>query len=95
LHDTQKSGNKVEEAQGGWALTKMLEVYNRMNGEMNNTFAACPTKVKMPEDYAKNIQAVVKEGLLDPVNQVEDCQLLFACVCGAMLGFQGNQVQFG
>jgi len=59
---------------------------------LDDTFAARPTKVKMPEDYAKNIRAAVKEGLLDPENDVVDCQLLFACACGTMLGFRGNQV---
>jgi hypothetical protein len=29
----------------------------------------------------------VKEGLLDPVNNVDNCQLLFACTFGMMLGF--------
>ncbi len=61
---------------------------------VDSTFAARPTKVKMPEDYAKNIRAAVKEGLLDPLNDVDDCMLLFACACGTMLGFRGNQVQF-
>jgi hypothetical protein len=41
----------------------------------------------MPEDYAKDIRAVVRQGLLDPKNDVEDCQLLFARACGTMLGF--------
>ena len=59
---------------------------------VDNTFGARPTKVKMPEDYAKQICAAVKKGLLDPVNDVEDCQLLFAMACGTMLGFRGNQV---
>jgi hypothetical protein len=46
---------------------------------VDDTFAACPTtKVKMPEAYTKNIQAAVKEGLLDPFNDVDDCQLQFA-----------------
>jgi hypothetical protein len=53
----------------------------------DETFAAHPTKVKMPEDYAKNIWATVKEGLLDPLNNIDNCQLLFACACGTMLGF--------
>jgi hypothetical protein len=47
----------------------------------------------MLEDYAKNIQAAVKEGLLNPVNDVTNCQLLFTCACSTMLGFQGNQEQ--
>jgi hypothetical protein len=59
---------------------------------VDDTVAAQPTKVKTLEDYAKNIQATVKEGLLDPVNDVNDCQLLLACT---MLGFQGNHVRFG
>jgi hypothetical protein len=59
---------------------------------VDDTFAARPTKVKMPEDYPKNIRLAVKEGLLDPTTSVEDCQLLFACACGTMLGFRGNQV---
>jgi hypothetical protein len=58
----------------------------------DNTFAARPTKVKMPEDYGKSIRAAVARGLLDPANEVEDAQLLFACACGTMLGFRGNQV---
>ncbi len=58
----------------------------------DESFAARPTKVKMPEDYAKNIRAAVAKGLLDPANDVVDCQLLFACACGTMLGFRGNQV---
>jgi hypothetical protein len=52
-----------------------------------------PTKVKMPEDYAKDIRAAVRQGLLDPETDVDDCQLLFACACGTMLGFRGNQVR--
>jgi hypothetical protein len=60
-----------------------------------DTFAARPTKVKMPEDYSKNIRAAVREGLLDPANDVEDCQLLFACACGTMFAFRGNQVSGG
>jgi hypothetical protein len=59
---------------------------------LDNTFAARPTKVKMPENYAKNIRAAVVAGLLDPSNDVVDCQLLFAFACGTMLGFRGNQV---
>jgi hypothetical protein len=59
------------------------------------TFATRPTKFKMPEDYSKNIQAAVSDGLLDPLNDVQDCQLLFACVCGTMFGFRGNQVNGG
>ena len=43
---------------------------------MDTTFAARPMKVKMPEDYAKNIQNAVRQGLLDPANDVDDCQLL-------------------
>jgi hypothetical protein len=58
----------------------------------DDTFGARPTKTKMPEDYAKNIRHAVSIGLLDPVNDVEDCQLLFACACGTMLAFRGNQV---
>lgn len=58
------------------------------------TFGARPTKTKMPEDYAKNIRAAVKQGLLDPANDVNDCQLLFAFACGTMLAFRGNQVRF-
>jgi hypothetical protein len=58
----------------------------------DDAFAARPTKLKMPEDYARDIRATVRQGLLDPENDVEDCQLLFACACGTMLGFRGNQV---
>jgi hypothetical protein len=74
----------------------MRDVEHRWNQEtiLDSTFAARPTKVKMPEDYAKNIRAAVKEGLLDPLNDVDDCMLLFACACGTMLGFRGNQVRF-
>jgi hypothetical protein len=46
----------------------------------------------MPEDYAKNIRSAVSQGLLDPENDVQDAQLLFACACGTMLGFRGNKV---
>jgi hypothetical protein len=46
----------------------------------------------MQGDYAKNIWAAVKQALLDPVNHIDDCQLLFACACGTMLGFQCNKV---
>jgi hypothetical protein len=61
---------------------------------MASTFAARPTKVKMPKDYARIIRAAVKQGLLDPVKDVDNCQLLFACACGTLLGFCGNQVRF-
>jgi hypothetical protein len=61
----------------------------------DDTFAARPTKAKMPEDYSHNVRAAVKQGLLDPENDVSDCQLLFACACGTMLGFRGNQVSGG
>jgi hypothetical protein len=54
---------------------------------VHNTFAARATKVKMPEDYGKNIWLAVKEGLFNPITSVKDCQLLFACACGTMLGF--------
>jgi hypothetical protein len=59
---------------------------------LDDTFAARPTKVKMPEDYAKNIRSAVSQGLLDPEKDVQDAQLLFACACGTMLGFRGNKV---
>jgi hypothetical protein len=59
---------------------------------LDATFAACPTKVKMPEDCAKNIHSAVTQGLLDPDNNVKDAQLLFACASGTMLGFRGNKV---
>jgi hypothetical protein len=59
---------------------------------VDDTFAACPTKAKMPEDYATNIRSALSQGLLDPKNDVTDCQLLFACACGTMLGFQGYQI---
>ena len=58
------------------------------------TFGARPTKTKMPKDYAKNIRAAVKQGLLDPANDVNGCQLLFAFACGTMLAFRGNQARF-
>lgn len=61
----------------------------------DDTFAGRPTKVKMPEHYARDIRNAVKEGLLDPEEDVEDCQLLFAMACGTMLGFRGNQVSGG
>jgi hypothetical protein len=60
--------------------------------ETDDTFAARPTKAKMPEDYAMNIRSAVQQGLLDPESDVKDCQLLFAFVCGSMLCFRGNQV---
>jgi hypothetical protein len=60
----------------------------------DDSFAARPTKKKMPEDYGIKIRAAVAKGLLDPANDVVDCQLLFACACGTMLGFRGNQVCF-
>jgi hypothetical protein len=60
-----------------------------------DTFAARPTKVKMPEDYDKTIRAAVTHGLLDPMHDVVDCQLLFACACGTMFLFRGNQVSGG
>jgi hypothetical protein len=60
----------------------------------DHTFAARPTKQKMPEDYGMKIRAAVQKGLLDPANDVVDCQLLFAFACGTMLGFRGNQVCF-
>jgi hypothetical protein len=59
----------------------------------DDTFAGRPTKVKMPENYARDIRDAVKDGLLNPEEDVEDCQLLFACACGTMLGFRGNQVR--
>jgi hypothetical protein len=59
---------------------------------VDDTFAARPTKVKMPEDYARNIRSAVTQGLLDPDNDVQDAQLLFAFACGTMLGFRGNKV---
>jgi hypothetical protein len=58
----------------------------------DDSFAARPTKVKMPEDYARNIRSAVTQGLLDPESDVTDAQLLFACACGTMLGFRGNKV---
>jgi hypothetical protein len=58
----------------------------------DDTFADRPTKLKMPADYAKDIRAAARQGLLDPENDAEDCQLLFAYACGTMLGFRGNQV---
>jgi hypothetical protein len=66
---------------------RSLELCWNKHKLVENVFAAHPTKVKMPEDYAKNIQAAVKQGLLDPVKHVNNCQLLFACACGMMLGF--------
>ncbi len=48
----------------------------------------------MAADYARNIRAAVKQGLLDAVNDVENCQLILACACGTMLGFRGNGVRF-
>jgi hypothetical protein len=60
---------------------------------VNDTFAACPTKAKMPEDYAMNIHSALSQG--GPENDVKDCHLLFACACGTMLGFHGNQVCCG
>jgi hypothetical protein len=74
----------------------MRDLEHRWNQQtlVDSTFAARPTKVKMPEDYARNIRAAVQQGLLDPVKDVEDCQLLFACACGTMLGFRGNGVRF-
>jgi hypothetical protein len=60
--------------------------------ETDDTFAARPTKAKMPEDYAMNIRSAVQDGLLDPESDVKDCQLLFAFVCGSMLCFRGNKV---
>jgi hypothetical protein len=58
----------------------MRDLEHRWNQQtlVDSTFAARPTKVKMPEGYARNIRAAVKQGLLDPVKDVEDCQLLFA-----------------
>jgi len=75
----------------------MRELEQRWNKHKlsDGTFAARPTKVKMPEDYAKNIRAAVADGLLLPESDVDDCQLLFACACGTMLGFRGNQVTGG
>jgi hypothetical protein len=71
----------------------MKSLEKRWNDEKvtDDTFAARPTKFKMPEDYPQNIRAPVTNGLLDPVNDVRDCQLLFACACGTMFGFWGNQ----
>jgi hypothetical protein len=59
---------------------------------VDDTFAARPTKAKMPEDYGTNIRSAIVNGLLQPESDVSDCQLLFACACGTMLGFRGNQV---
>ena len=81
--DFNYRGGFIRDLEHRWNKHKLLD----------DTFAARPTKVKMPEDYAKNIRAAVTAGLLDPVNDVEDCQLLFACACGTMLGFRGNQVR--
>jgi hypothetical protein len=67
---------------------KELELRWNRHKLSDNTFAARPTKVKMPEDYGKKIRAAVAQGLLDPANDVSDCQLLFACACGTMLGFR-------
>jgi hypothetical protein len=64
--------------------------WNKQQKILDNTFAARPTKVKMPEDYARNIRSAVTQGLLDPDNDVKDAQLLFACACGTILGFRGN-----
>jgi hypothetical protein len=57
----------------------------------DDTFACRPTKLKMPEDYAKDIRAAVRQGLLDPENDTEDFQLLFVCA-RTMLGFCRNQI---
>ena len=69
-----------------------LEAHWNSHKLEDDTFAGRPTKAKLPEDYAKDICAAVEQGLLDPENEVGDCQLLFAFACGTMLGFQGNQV---
>jgi hypothetical protein len=60
--------------------------------EVDDTFAARPTKAKTPEDSAMNIRSAVARGLLYPETDVKDCQLLFAFVCGSMLCFRGNKV---
>jgi hypothetical protein len=74
---------------------KELELRWNRHKLSDNTFAARPTKVKMPEDYGQSIRAAVAQGLLDPYNDVSDCQLLFGCACGTMLGFRGIQVNDG
>jgi hypothetical protein len=59
---------------------------------VDDTFAARPTKAKMPKDYGTNVRSAIANSLLEPESNVSDCQLLFACACGTMLGFPGNQV---
>jgi hypothetical protein len=34
----------------------------------DDTFAGRPTKLKMPKDYAKDVRAEVRQGLLGPEN---------------------------
>jgi hypothetical protein len=80
--DFNYRGGFIRNLEGRWNSHKLQD----------DIFAGHPTKLKMPEDYAKAIRAAVRDGLLDPENNVEDCQLLFACVCGTMLGFRGNQI---
>jgi hypothetical protein len=83
-----------------YSLAKDFNYRGRLNLEaqwnkqkiLDDTFAARPTKVKMPEDYAKNIRSAVSQGFLDPDNDVQNAQLLFACACGTMLSFRGNKV---
>jgi hypothetical protein len=80
--------------QGGF-IRKLVLSWNSHKLQ-DDTFAGRPTKLKMPEDYAKDIRAAVRQGLLDPENDVEDCQLVvFAFACCTMLGFRGNQVHGG
>ena len=73
-------GGFMGSLENGWNSHKLQD----------DTFAGDPTNVKMPEDYVKDIQ---RQGLLNPPeNDVEDCQLLFACACRTMLGYHGNQL---
>ena len=75
---------------GGFMRT--LEQRWNQQKVVDDTFAARPTKEKMPEDYGTNIRSAITQGLLHPESDVSDCHLLFACACGTMLGFRGNQV---
>ena len=75
---------------GGFMRT--LEQRWNQQKVVDDTFAARPTKAKMPEDYGTNIRSAITKGLLQPESDVSDCHLLFACACGTMLGFRGNQV---
>ncbi len=75
---------------GGFMRT--LEQRWNQQKVVDDTFAARPTKEKMPDDYGTNIRSAITQGLLHPESDVSDCHLLFAFACGTMLGFRGNQV---